>query len=211
MERSGRDSPRGCCESDLGEPLTVCGHTERFDHALRCIRRAVQDTGWITALPGCFARVGGDTGFQWLDGSFLEHIEVLDVRPPNDIDVVTFFHLPTGQTQASLASGAPTVFDSQISKQNFFVDAYLVCLGGRAEKLVAHSAYWYSVWSHRRNQMWKGYVQIDLSPSEDATATSLLGTLQTAGNRSTVILPQPVDLQRNIWAPYKPQEDSHEP
>ncbi|MDP2025516.1 hypothetical protein [Sulfuriferula sp.] len=125
--------------------------------------------------------LGVTQGFQWLDGSFLEHIEILDSRPPNDIDVVTFFHLPTGETQASLASGAPPVFDSQTSKKNYYVDAYLVCLGGRSEKLVAHSAYWYSVWSHRRNQMWKGYVQIDLSPSEDATATSLLDTLQTTG------------------------------
>lgn len=127
--------------------------------------------------------LGVTQGFQWLDGSFLEHIEVLDARPPNDIDVVTFFHLPAGETQASLASGAPTLFDSQIAKQNFYVDAYLVCLGGRSEKLVERSAYWYSVWSHRRNQMWRGYVQIDLSPSEDATATSLLDTLQTAGGQ----------------------------
>ena len=122
-------------------------------------------------------------GFQWLDGSFLEHIEVLDARSPSDIDVVTFFHLPAGETQISLARGAPSVFDSQTSKQDFYVDAYLACLGGRSEKLVAHSAYWYSVWSHRRNQVWRGYVQIDLSPSEDATATSLLGTLQNAGGQ----------------------------
>ena len=48
--------------------------------------------------------LGVTRGFQWLDGSFLEHIEVLDSRPPNDIDVVTFFHLPAGETQASLVT-----------------------------------------------------------------------------------------------------------
>jgi hypothetical protein len=127
--------------------------------------------------------LGVTQGFQWLDGSFLEHIEALDARPPNDIDVVTFYHLPAGKTQASLARSAPPMFDSQTSKHDFCVDAYFVCLGGRSEKLVEHSAYWYSVWSHRRNQVWRGYVQINLSPSEDATAMSLLGTLQNAGGQ----------------------------
>jgi hypothetical protein len=32
-------------------------------------------------------------GFQWLDGSFAEHVEVIEQRPPNDIDVVTFYGL----------------------------------------------------------------------------------------------------------------------
>ncbi|MHB8743626.1 MAG: DUF6932 family protein [Sulfuricaulis sp.] len=127
--------------------------------------------------------LGVTRGFQWLDGSFLEHIEVLDSRPPNDIDVVTFFHLPAGETQASLAHGSPSVFDSQTSKRNFHVDAYFVCLGGRSENLVESSTYWYSMWSHRRNMAWRGYVQIDLSPSDDATAMSLLGTLPAAGGQ----------------------------
>jgi hypothetical protein len=32
----------------------------------------------------------GIQGFQWLSGSFLENIEVLERRDPGDIDVVTF-------------------------------------------------------------------------------------------------------------------------
>ena len=127
--------------------------------------------------------LGVARGFQWLDGSFLEHVEMLDARPPNDIDVVTFFHLPAGETQATLERRAPSVFDSRSSKRNFFVDAYPVCLGVHAEKLVERSTYWYSVWSHRRNQTWKGYVQIDLSPSEDSTTVKLLSRLKTAGGQ----------------------------
>src|SRR5690606_3212200 len=34
------------------------------------------------------------TGFQWLDGSFLEEVELLEQRPPHDIDVVTFVEPP---------------------------------------------------------------------------------------------------------------------
>lgn len=127
--------------------------------------------------------LGVTQGFQWLDGSFLEHIEALDARPPNDIDVVTFYHLPAGETQVSLNHCAPSLFDPQIAKKNYFVDAYFVSLGGHSDKLVERSAYWYSVWSHRRNQVWRGYVQIDLSPLENATATSLLGTLTAAGGQ----------------------------
>lgn len=44
--------------------------------------------------------------------------------------------------------------------------------GGYAERLTRHSAYWYSVWSHRRNQLWKGFVQVDLAPGEDTFAAS---------------------------------------
>ncbi|WP_414651656.1 DUF6932 family protein [Hafnia paralvei] len=29
-------------------------------------------------------------GFQWVDGSFTENIELIERRTPNDVDVVTF-------------------------------------------------------------------------------------------------------------------------
>jgi len=127
--------------------------------------------------------LGVARGFQWLDGSFLEYVEMLDARPPNDMDVVTFFHIPAGETQASLVNRARVLFDPKLLKKEYQVDGYVVCLGGRSENLVERSAYWYSVWSHRRNQMWKGYVQIDLSPSEDSTTVKLLSTLNTAGGQ----------------------------
>jgi hypothetical protein len=36
------------------------------------------------------------SGFQWLDGSFMENKEVLLAEAPNDIDVVTFFIFQPG-------------------------------------------------------------------------------------------------------------------
>lgn len=30
-------------------------------------------------------------GFEWLDGSFIENIEITEKRPPRDLDLVTFF------------------------------------------------------------------------------------------------------------------------
>lgn len=118
--------------------------------------------------------VGLIRGFQWLDGSFLEHIEVIEQRPPRDIDVVTFFHLPDGVTQRELASSNQLLFRPQHTKQLYSVDAYLVDLGMAAERLVIQSSYWYSMWSHRRNQAWKGYVQVDLANDQDEEAQAWL-------------------------------------
>lgn len=35
-------------------------------------------------------KTGLTDGFQWIDGSFIEDVELIEKRPPNDIDVVTF-------------------------------------------------------------------------------------------------------------------------
>jgi hypothetical protein len=51
-------------------------------------------------------------GFQWIDGSFVEEIEVLEERDPNDIDVVTFYKLPSDETQATLFNKNPILFPS---------------------------------------------------------------------------------------------------
>ena len=115
--------------------------------------------------------IGVDNGFQWVDGSFLEDIERGENRSPRDLDLVTFFRLPQGRTQRTLRDAAPNIFDHAYCKENFRVDAYFQPLNdGLPESLVARSAYWYSVWSHRRNGYWKGYLQLDLSNTDDEIA-----------------------------------------
>lgn len=118
---------------------------------------------------------GLTTGFQWIDGSFLENIEVTETRDPNDLDVVTFFSLPVGLTQQQVQARAPDAFpvtraERATFKTAFLVDPYFVSLGSRASILVQQSAYWYSMWSHRRDATWKGFLQIDLDPAEDPLA-----------------------------------------
>ena len=125
-------------------------------------------------------------GFQWLDGSFLENIEVIEARSPNDLDVVTFFRLPAGTSQAEIRTRAPDAFpqtraERSVFKSVFFVDPYLVNLGAPPERLVRSSTYWYSVWSHRRDSNWKGYLQIDLNPAADAAAASYLSLPPATG------------------------------
>ncbi|HWO23982.1 MAG TPA: hypothetical protein VNO30_34805 [Kofleriaceae bacterium] len=122
-------------------------------------------------------------GFQWLNGSFLEHIETIEGRPPNDIDVVTFYHLPRGASQRQLAGKVPALTDHALVKSTFHVDAYLVHLGMKPERLAGQSAYWYSVWSHRRSQLWKGFVQVELKPDEDTAAAATLTHLVSLAKR----------------------------
>ena len=105
------------------------------------------------------------SGFQWLDGSFLEHTERLEGRDPKDIDVVTFLHTPSNWV---MNEDTLKLFDHDEVKHRFKVDAYYVepdTLPPR--ELSTWSAYWYSLWSHRRNQLWKGYVQIELAPADE--------------------------------------------
>lgn len=118
-------------------------------------------------------------GFQWLDGSFLECIESLECRAPEDIDVVTFYYLPEEHTQISFRDIYPTLFRNDYNVKNYHIDAYFINLGSDVPKedLVSASAYWYSMWSHRRNALWKGYLQVDLSPTDDHIARDAIDTM----------------------------------
>lgn len=120
-------------------------------------------------------------GFQWLDGSFTEDVETLENRAPNDIDVVSFVHTPSGFCPDPEALQA---LNSPASKANFNVDAYFVEMNLPPAQLAAMSAYWYSLWAHRRNHVWKGFLQVDLAPVEDANALACLNQ-----NRSTGVGP----------------------
>lgn len=121
-------------------------------------------------------QVGICAGFQWLDGSFLEDVETLERRPPRDLDVVTFLHSP-----ANFATADLTALDRDNAKAQFQVDAYFVELDEvPPDRLVHQSAYWYSMWSHRRDQAWKGFLQIDLAASDDVEAREWLANFEVA-------------------------------
>jgi hypothetical protein len=119
--------------------------------------------------------IGIVTGFQWLNGSFLENVEIIRGVAPQDIDVTTFFYLPNGiKSEEELGARYPELFDPQKLKQKYHVDGYSVCLHpNRLSHCIQQTNYWYSVWSHQRDTFhWKGFVQIDLDPLEDQSLTS---------------------------------------
>ena len=130
--------------------------------------------------------VGLDTGFQWINGSFVEDVETLRERPPHDIDVVTFYEIPTGETQASIFAKCPDLFVHSKVKQKFSTDSYNISLTARgAEKwLIERSTYWYSMWAHQRSTfLWKGFLQIDLASTHDEEARQNLIIAMDGGCR----------------------------
>lgn len=125
-------------------------------------------------------RMGICQGFQWLDGSFLEDVETLERRAPRDMDVVTFLRSP-----ADFAPSEDDIVELDSAKVQFLVDAYFVELDELSpDVVVAQSAYWYSMWSHRRNQAWKGFLQIDLAATDDGLASQWLAQFDTAEGQS---------------------------
>jgi hypothetical protein len=130
--------------------------------------------------------IGLIDGFQWIDGSFTESIETGHRRrPPNDVDLVSFFRIPAGMTQADVINANPALFPANAVEQDalkaaYRVDAFPVLLGGSSENLVSRSAYWYSMWSHQKDtRLWKGFLEIDLNPADDANARLLLNPTPT--------------------------------
>lgn len=120
-------------------------------------------------------RFGATEGFQWLDGSFMEEVEVLEKRAPKDIDVVSFIH-------GTLSEDADQYVEHSAAKANFSVDSYFVELDQiPPSEVVLLSAYWYSMWSHRRNQAWKGFLQVEMAPNEDAEALAWLSQAEIGG------------------------------
>ena len=118
-------------------------------------------------------------GFQWIDGSFAENIEEVENRPPRDIDVVTFSHIPENYTQETLAPQFPGTFNHQAIKDTFKIDSYFVFLNQVSpERLIERSMYWNNLWSHRKgDSLWKGYLQVDLAGGDDIEARTELERL----------------------------------
>lgn len=130
------------------------------------------------ALRADLDSIGVNQGFQWVNGSFLENIEDTEARPPNDIDVVMFAFLPAGQTQQSFFPVLQPYLDRAAVKAKYKVDLMIRIL----PQIDIHDVcYLYSLWSHRRDGMWKGYAEVSLDISGDPQAATLLAAKVSAG------------------------------
>lgn len=169
----GRMSPYPCTSVELSARLAATD-----------ARRQI--LAGLLELRGVLRQLGVTSGFQWLDGSFVEDAENTRGRAPNDIDVVTFALLPPALPLAlppALAALVPVLTDRDATKARFHVDHILVPLRAAqfsdASRLVDDARYWYGLFSHRRNDdVWKGMLQLPLdTEAEDAIASaSLRGT-----------------------------------
>ena len=95
-----RDVPpeqQGLTENRSPYVATLCEVVKRFANTPERIQLLHGLMDYRDALYAA----GVTDGFQWINGSFVEHVEVRDrpdkERRPYDIDVVTFFHAPDDQ------------------------------------------------------------------------------------------------------------------
>lgn len=115
------------------------------------------------------------TGFQWLDGSFLEDIETREGRPPADLDLVTIYWGYDRAFQIDLARKFPEFASPLQSKATFRLDHYPFDAGDNPANTVEWSRYWALLFSHNRQGVWKGMLRIDLDTDlEDSQAIQKL-------------------------------------
>lgn len=113
---------------------------------------------------------GLTTGFQWLDGSFLEDVETREGRPPKDLDVVTVYWGYSLAFQQQVTANLPEFADPSLAKVNFFLDHYPFDAGHRPETTVELARYWISLFSHNRLAVWKGMLRVELNTAADDSA-----------------------------------------
>ena len=95
-------------------PVEVCA---RFGFSAE--RRGIL-RGWL-GMRAALRQLGYASGFQWLDGSFMEDAETFRGRPPGDIDVVSFLEasqIKPGEMDAPLLGA---ISNHQLSKAQFQV------------------------------------------------------------------------------------------
>lgn len=104
---------------------------------------------------------GIQNGFQWIDGSFTENIEVSEKRDPNDIDIVTFYRGLSSQQENDIVHSFQEFLNPRLSKSIFNLDHYPVDYGSTPERTVELTRYWIQLFCHNRNRVWKGMIKIN--------------------------------------------------
>jgi len=117
-------------------------------------------------------------GFQWLDGSFLENIEVSEARPPKDLDVVTFFGGLSIADQTNIRATFPEFSNPGLAKNNFQLDHYPVDYSYHPDVTIENTRYWIQLFTHNRVGVWKGILKLSLNtPIDDQHAFDYLNSI----------------------------------
>lgn len=124
--------------------------------------------------------IGLNDGFQWVSGSFLEDIEVIEKRDPRDVDVVTFLRRPTDAKELQdwinfVELHSKLLLERDAVKANYSCDHYVVDMTTDTASVVSQARYWFGLFTHRRTGLWKGLLQVPLAVSaDDAEALELV-------------------------------------
>jgi hypothetical protein len=119
------------------------------------------------------------SGFQYLDGSFLEDIEnSSEKRPPNDLDLLTFYMPLTKDQQFEILTNFMDFGDRTTCKTNYRLDHMQISLGIHPFHIVEFTRYFLQLFTHNRSNVWKGMLKLDVGTfGEDDEANSFLNSL----------------------------------
>jgi hypothetical protein len=155
-------------ETDMVELVTRFGTTPERQDLIRGLLKMRKQ----------LLAVGVVSGFQWLDGSFSEEIEITEGRSPKDIDVVTYAEIPTEINRSILISSCSYLFDPEEAKKSFGCHAFFVDMNLSSEMIHAHTCYWLSLFSHKREtNLWKGMLRVDLLSNDEEAIAALGGSI----------------------------------
>lgn len=156
-------------------PCTI----EELCHKFSTSKERVQILKNLIAFRERMTQFGVVNGFQWLDGSFLENIEVSQRRAPRDLDIVTFYGGLSQQHQSNIMTNFPEFACSTLSKSNFLLDHYAVDYSYDPNVTVEYTRYWVQLFSHNRMGIWKGMLQLFINtPADDQRALAYLNSIQ---------------------------------
>jgi hypothetical protein len=101
---------------------------------------------------------------------------VLEDRDPRDIDAVTFVREPASQADVASALVVPiNLKNHAYLKTTYYVDHIFLPLKSPPSGIIKAACYWYGLYSHRRDQTWKGMLVVDLAGgADDAEARGVL-------------------------------------
>jgi hypothetical protein len=174
-------TPSGVLPPYVGTPCISPAMSPYGTTLLKIAQRFASTPDRRTILRGllnyrqALAGIGLVEGFQWISGSFLEDIETLETRSPRDVDTVFFCRRPAQhQTDAlwqAFVIAHMNLFQPSSAKTNFKCDPYFVDLTLSSNYIVDQARFWFGLFSHRRNGLWKGLLQVPLAISQDDADT----------------------------------------
>lgn len=166
--------PKGFLEPFLGEDATVPEILAPRSPYPMGLEDLVDLFGWsprrrdmirsFLAYRRQIKALGLTRGFQWLDGSFLEHCEISRNAEPNDLDVVTWIPV---SNQAEFLKIQQTMPDHEQVKASMRLDTYFAPCTQEGWLEPQSACYWFGLLGHTRQGRWKGIVLLDLAEPEN--------------------------------------------
>lgn len=156
------DNPakRGCLSPYKSDIMEFCQHFAKTPERIAILK------GFVSFRLECL-KYGIQLGYQWIDGSFVENVEVSQSRDPHDIDVVTMFALSDPNQQIAIANNFPAFVDTRLSKVRYKVDHYPCLVNASPFATIENVKYWNQLFGHNRAGIWKGMIELPLYDNDN--------------------------------------------